>query len=149
MYLKWEETNGTTWDTLISPRINLVGCSAVVFRQSCTTNLIHGSNKTIEIRGSTNDGASWTYLIGTDITTKAELPWASNQRNVRIAWIYKGPVQVNRFWCIDDVGIWAKPSRDKDISVPEIRCPKGRGGITTIITPRKNNKTIGFCLESW
>ena len=142
--LTWDETRGTTWDTLISPRINLVGCSAVVFIQSCTTNLIHGSGKTIEIRGSTNDGASWTYLIGTDTTTKAELPWASNQRDVRIAWIYKGPVQANRYWCVDDIEILAKPTRDHDICVSEVRNPKGRGGVTTIITQGKTIKPSAF-----
>jgi hypothetical protein len=135
MCLKWEETNGTTWDTLISPRINLAGCSAVVFRQSCTTNPILESNKTIEIRGSTNDGASWTYLIGTDTTTKAELPWATNQRNVRIAWIYKGPVQVNRFWCIDDIQLLVKPGRNKDVCVSEILSPKGVISPGKIIVP--------------
>ncbi len=124
--------------------MNLAGCSSVVFIQSCTTNLIHGSNKTIEIRGSTNDGATWSYLIGTDTTTRVQLPWASNQRNVRIAWIYKGPVQSGRFWCIDDVGIWAKPTREHDICVSEVRCPKGRGGVTTIITQGKTIKPAAF-----
>ncbi|MEO0115818.1 MAG: hypothetical protein ABIK93_10170 [candidate division WOR-3 bacterium] len=37
--LSWDETNGTTWDTLISPRINLAGCSSIVFRQSSYSNL--------------------------------------------------------------------------------------------------------------
>ncbi|MEO0080538.1 MAG: hypothetical protein ABIK44_07690, partial [candidate division WOR-3 bacterium] len=88
--LNWTENRGTTWDTLISPRANMAGCTSVVFIQSCTTNLLHGSNKTIEIRGSTDDGATWPYLIGTDTTKKADIDWAAGQRNVRIAWIYKG-----------------------------------------------------------
>jgi hypothetical protein len=89
--LSWDENRGTTWDTLISPRMNLAGCSSVVFRQSSYSNLLRGSNKVIKIMGSTNDGASWSDSIGTDTTTEASLPWASNQRNVRIAWIYFRP----------------------------------------------------------
>jgi len=123
--LSWTEASGTTWDTLISPKLNLAACSSVVFRQRTYSNLLHGGNKTIEVRGSTNDGATWPYLIGTDTTTEASLPWATNQRNVRIAWIYKGPVQAGRYWCIDDVEIWAKPSRERDVSVSEVRWPKG------------------------
>ncbi len=123
--LSWSETRGNTWDTLISPRINLAGCSAAVFRQRCISTLQHGSNKTIEIRGSTNDGATWPYLIGTDTTTQASLPWATNQRNVRIAWIYKGPAQAGRYWCVDDIEVWAKPSRQRDVSVSEVKFPKG------------------------
>jgi len=63
--LNWDETRGTTWDTLISPRANMAGCTSVVFIQSCTTNLQHGANKIIEIRGSTDDGVTWPYHIGT------------------------------------------------------------------------------------
>lgn len=119
--LSWQENNGTTWDTLISPRIDLAACSSVVFKQMTYSNLLHGGNKTIEIRGSTDDGATWPYLIGTDTTTEAALSWATNQRNVRIAWIYKGPVQTNRFWCIDEIWIMAKPARRHDICVSEAR----------------------------
>ena len=63
--LNWDETRGTTWDTLISPRANMAGCTSVVFIQSCTTNLQHGGNKIIEIRGSTDDGRTWQYHIET------------------------------------------------------------------------------------
>jgi len=63
--LSWTEASGTTWDTLISPKLNLAACSSVVFRQRTYSNLLHGGNKTIEVRGSTNDGATWPYHIGT------------------------------------------------------------------------------------
>ena len=144
MCLNWQETRGQTWDTLISPRMNLVGRSSAMLIQACTSNLIHGSNKTIKIKGSTDDGATWTYDIGTDTTQRANIFWADDKRNVRLAWIYVGQVQGGRFWCIDDVGIWAKPSHNKDICVSDIRCPKGRGGITTIITQGKTIKPKAF-----
>jgi len=78
--LSWSETNGTTWDTLISPRMNLASCSAAVFRQRSISILQHGSNKTIQIRGSTDDGATWSYLLGSDSLTEASFSWATNQR---------------------------------------------------------------------
>jgi hypothetical protein len=136
--LSWQETRGTTWDTLISPRMNLAGCSSVVFRQASYSNLLRGSNKVIKIMGSTNDGATWTDSIGTDTTTEVSLPWATNQRNVRIAWIYKGPVQEGRYWCIDDMEIWAKPSLSHDVSVSGIVRPCG------IMTPGKTVVPTAF-----
>jgi Tol biopolymer transport system component len=136
--LSWQETRGTTWDTLISPRMNLVGCSSVVFRQRCYSNLLRGGNKVIKIMGSTNDGATWTDSIGTDTTTQASLPWATNQRNVRIAWIYKGSVQSGKYWCIDDIEIWAKPSLSHDVSVSGIVRPCG------IMTPGKTVVPAAF-----
>jgi hypothetical protein len=121
--LNWAETRGTTWDTLILPRVNLVGCSSVVLVLSCTSNLQHGPNRTVAVRGSTDDGATWPHLIGSDSLTETLLPWATNQRKVRIAWIYKGPVQPGRFWCIDDIEILAKPTRSRDICVSGISEP--------------------------
>ncbi|MBM3313154.1 T9SS type A sorting domain-containing protein [candidate division WOR-3 bacterium] len=123
--LSWSENRGTTWDTLITPRLTFAGCSAVVMRQETYSSLLHGSNRTIEVRGSTNDGATWPHLIGSDSLTEASLPWATNQRNVRIAWIYKGPVQSGRYWCVDEIKFFAKPSRAHDMSVSEITSPRG------------------------
>ncbi|MEO0094162.1 MAG: DUF5050 domain-containing protein [candidate division WOR-3 bacterium] len=146
--LSWDETNGTTWDTLISPRINLAGCSSVVFRQSSYSNLQRGGNKIIEIRGSIDNGANWSYYIGTDTLTEASLPWATNQRNVRIAWIYKGSGQYGRYWCIDDVQLLVKPGRSKDASVSEILSPKGIIAQGKIITPYVVVQNFGPEFES-
>jgi len=126
--LSWSEARGTTIDSLISPRMNLAGCSLVVFRQKAISTLQRG---VIEIRGSTDNGATWPYFIGTDTTTEASLPWATNQRNVRIAWNYRGPVQFGRYWCIDDIEIWARPTRRHDVSVSGVVYPSG------ILTPGK------------
>jgi len=123
--LNWDVTSGTTWDTMVSPRFNLAGCSSVVFKQWSTSTLQHGSNKVIQIRGSTNDGATWPYLLSSDSLTEASLTWATNQRNVRIAWIYKGPVQSGRYWAVDDLEILAKPSLERDLCVSEVKWPKG------------------------
>lgn len=132
--LDWTESAGTTWDTLISPRANMVGCTSVVFIQSCTTSLSRGTN-TIEIRGSTDDGATWPYLIGTDTTRKADIDWAAGQGDFRVAWIYKGRIQEGKFWCIDDVGLWTKPPRAHDVSVSEVKCPKGMISPGKTLTP--------------
>ena len=133
--LNWSEDHGQTWDSLISPRTNCVGCTSVVLVQSCTTNLSRTGN-VIQIRGSTDNGATWPYLVGTDTTKRAVLTsWASNKRDVRIAWVYNGNVQKGKFWCVDDIGIWSKPPRLHDISVSGIKNPSGTVSQGTPVIP--------------
>lgn len=118
--LSWLENSGTTWDTLISPRMNFLSCSSVVFKQTSYSNIDGGS-----IWGSTDDGYTWSQYIGGPSTTEASLPWATNQPSVRIAWCYQGTPSSSKYWCIDDIWLWAKPSRRRDVSVSEIKYPKG------------------------
>lgn len=120
--LSWTETRGTTWDTLISPRMNFAACSSVVLRLRSNSSLSGGS---ISVRGSVDDGQTWPYEVGDDHLSEASLPWATGQRNVRLAWCYRGPVQVGRYWCIDDMEVWARSSRDHDISVSALVKPCG------------------------
>jgi len=133
--LKWQETRGTTWDSLISSRMNLAGCSSVVVQHEVLSTLQHGGNRTIEIRGSTDDGVTWPYYVGDDSTTFASLQWAANQRNVRLAYIYCGDVQASRYWCVDNVMIWAKPERQHDVSLSEVKQPRGIVSQGTAIRP--------------
>jgi hypothetical protein len=133
--LSWAETNGTTWDTLILPRVNLVGCSAAVLRQERYSNLLHGPNRTIEVRGSTNGGITWPYLLGDDSIEEVAIDWANGQRNVRLAWIYHGPIQAGRFWCIDDIEILAKPTRSRDTCVSEVSGANGCHNIQPVVSP--------------
>jgi len=123
--LHWSETKGTTWDTLITPRMTFAGCSAVVMRLETYSSLAHGGGKTIEVRLSTDGGATWPRLLGDDLLTEVRLPWAANQRNVKVAWIYHGPVQAGAYWCVDEIKFFTKPSRTHDVSVSEIRWPRG------------------------
>jgi hypothetical protein len=74
--LNWKENRGWTWDTLISHRMNLAACSSIVLRQKTYSLLPSGAS--IQIRGSTNGGASWTYVVGDHRTTEASLPWRSS-----------------------------------------------------------------------
>ena len=123
--LSWSESNGHTWDTLISSRMNMAGCSTVTVQLTSNATIAGGGGRTVEIRGSTDDGATWPYPVGDQATTSVDLPWATNQRNVRLAWIYVGTIQENHYWCIDDVIIWAKPAREHDASQSEIKQPRG------------------------
>jgi hypothetical protein len=129
--LSWAESRGTTTDSLLLPRINLAGCSSAVAVWACTTKLNTGGTRHAWILGSTDDGATWSETLAEDAVaetlTYAELPWATNQRKVRLAWVYDGPVQKDSFWCIDHVRILAKPTRDRDVSVSEIREPFSHG----------------------
>ena len=123
--LSWQENSGHTWDSLVSPRYNLNGCSAVVLDQASYSNLQHGAGKVVEVRGSTDNGVTWPYLLGDDALQEAALPWADSQPNVRIAWVYMGPIQVGGYWCVDDMDIWARPTRERDASVSGIADPCG------------------------
>ena len=125
--LGWEEARGLTWDTMKSPRFNLAGCTDVQLRQWSWSTLQTGTN-TIEIRGSTDDGATWPHLIaaGSDPAQAIVLPWAANRESVRVAWIYVGHVQKGRYWCVDDIEIQARPSLFYDLSVTEVRWPRGK-----------------------
>lgn len=125
--LSWPESTGTVLDSMISPRMNFVGDSAIEFRQSTYSTLQHVSGTTIAVKGSTDNGATWPYVLGDDALTDTVLPWASDQRNVRIAWIFKGPPQTQppRAWCVDDIEIWAKPTRNRDVSVSGVARPFG------------------------
>jgi hypothetical protein len=119
--LNWKENRGETWDTLISHRMNLAACSSIVLRQKTNSLLpTHGT-----ILGSTNNGVDWTQTVGDEHTTEVSLPWATNQRDVRLAWCYHGPVAAGKYWCIDDVELLAKPTRSKDLCVTEIKTPRG------------------------
>jgi hypothetical protein len=133
--LSWPESSGTVWDSMISPRMNFVGDSAVQFRQRTYSTLQHLSGTTIAVKGSTDNGTTWPYVLGDDELTEADLPWASNQRNVRIVWTFKGPPQTSAFWCVDDVEIWAKPTRNRDVSVSGVARPYGIIGQGQTVVP--------------
>ena len=123
--LSWPESSGTVWDSMISPRMNFAGDSAIEFRQTTYSTLQHVSGTTIAVKGSTDNGATWPFTLGSVALTDTTLPWANDQRNVRIAWIFKGPPQTSGFWCLDDVEIWAKPTRNRDVSVSGVVRPYG------------------------
>jgi hypothetical protein len=151
--LNWAENNGTTVDSLVLPRINLAGCSSAVAVWACTTSLKTGGTTHAWILGSTDDGATWSETLAEDAVaetlTYAELPWATNQRKVRLAWVYEGPVQEDSFWCIDHVRILAKPTRDKDVSVSEIREPFSHGADSIpLLIPGKTLRPVAFVWNS-
>jgi hypothetical protein len=118
--LNWEETRGWTWDTLFSTRMNFAACSSIVLRQKVHSLLPSAGH----ILGSTDNGAHWTQTVGDQHTTEVSLPWATNQRDVRLAWCYHGVVS-SGYWCIDDVELLARPTRSKDLCVTEIQAPCG------------------------
>ncbi len=134
--LSWQENSGFTTDSLISPRINLAGCNSCVLQQSCFSTL----DSTVGVRKlliSTNNGPWVTICDGPpSILPSTSIPWANNQRDVRIAWFYEGPVQPGRAWCVDDFEIWATPIRNHDVAVNGIAYPCGAITQGTPIIPR-------------
>jgi hypothetical protein len=150
--LNWAESSGSTVDSLVLPRINLAGCSSAVAVWACTTNLVMGGSRKTWVLGSTDDGATWSETLAqdnTDTLTDADMPWATNQRRVRLAWVYEGPIQDTGFWCIDHVRILAKPTRNKDVSVSEIKEPGSHGADSIpLLVPGKTIRPLAIVWNS-
>jgi len=124
--LSWSEPGRTTKDSLILPRINLAACSSAVAVWACTTNLYSWGTRVAQVLGSTDDGVTWDTL-GDNTLDSVDMPWATNQRKVRLAFVYTGAIMKDTFWCIDHFRVIARPTRDTDISVSQIKVPGGHG----------------------
>jgi hypothetical protein len=135
--LSWEEQSGHTWDSLISPRVNLAGCSGCTLVQSTYSTLDPGEGTRMMLI-STDDGANWQELCTGSgvIDSRIGIPMADDKRDVRIAWFYDGSVQADRAWCVDDIEIWATPIRTRDVAVNGIASPCGAITQGAPIVPR-------------
>jgi hypothetical protein len=131
--LSWSEPGRTTKDSLILPRINLAACSSAIAVWACTTNLYSWGTRVAQVLGSTDDGATWDTL-GDNTLDSVDMPWATNQRKVRLAFVYTGPIMNDTFWCIDHFRVIARPTRDTDISISQIKVPGGHGKDTLPLT---------------
>ena len=117
-------------DSLISPTINLTGYGNVVL--NCTTYYDHYSGAyTAQIRGSTDGGATYPYLIyDFQQTTQivglhVPLAWAANQANVKILFLGSGNTFNMNWWCVDEFSITADSLVAADIGVSRIIQPSG------------------------
>jgi len=129
--LSWEHNARKTWDTMVSPRIDLRGCTDAKLHQMSLSTLTKGTRRVL---GSTDDGETWPYVIGNDQLQTADLPWADNKQKVRLAWAYSGPVKLGEYWALDEIWVMARPSRNHDIWVTEAR-PRGIVGHGTRLQP--------------
>ncbi len=119
--LAWDRRAMMTWDTLVSPRVDLRGRTGARLTYRNMSTLVSGVK---HVLGSTDDGATWPYTVGNDLTDEAELPWADDQQRVRLAWVYSGPVQLDKYWVLDNICVSAGPSKLHDVCIPEVR-PRG------------------------
>jgi len=135
--LSWQESTAWTWDSMISPRINLAGCHSCSLFQSTYFTLDSRGTKQVLVSG--DDGTSWDVVLsGAEVTrdTIDISPYADGSRDVRIAWVYDGSVQAQKAWCVDDVVIRGAPARSRDVAVNGIAYPCGAITGGTPITPR-------------
>lgn len=60
--LHWSEASGTTWDTLITPRLTFAGCSDVVMRLESYSTLNTGVGNSCALLACTTDARDWFTL---------------------------------------------------------------------------------------
>jgi len=149
--LSWQEVSARTWDSMISPRINLADCDSCRLLQSTYCTLVPQTGTTMQVLVSGDDGESWDVVLsGAEVTrdTIDISPYADGSRNVRIAWVYYGPVQKDSAWCVDDVEIRGSPARSCDVAVNGIAYPCGAITYGTSIVPRAYVVNHGIQSES-
>ncbi len=150
--LSWQESTETTWDSMISPRINLADCHSCSLLQSTYFTLDWRGTKQVLV--SADDGASWVpvwdyaWSGGQPPDTIDISQYADSSRNVRIAWVYDGLVQKRKAWCVDDVEIRGSPARSCDVAVNGIAYPCGAITYGTPIVPRAYVVNHGIQSES-
>ena len=150
--LSWQESTASTWDSMISPRINLAGCHSCSLFQSTYYTLDGRGTKQVLV--SANDGLTWTVVWdgawngGQPPDTINISQYADGSRDVRIAWVYYGPVQKDSAWCVDDVEIRGAPARSCDVAVNGIAYPCGAITYGTPIVPRAYVVNHGVQSES-
>ncbi|GEM_PF-1963321 len=152
--LSWQEVSARTWDSMISPRINLAGCDSCRLHQSTYFTLVPQTGTTMQMLVSGDDGANW--VPAWDYARDGGQPpdsinisqYADSSRDVRIAWVYAGPVQKDKAWCVDDVEIRGSPARSCDVAVNGIAYPCGAITYGTSIIPRAYVVNHGIQSES-
>ncbi len=85
-----------------------------------------------------------------DTTTEVELPQSYwNNRNVRLAYAYKGDIDsCQSYWCVDFIRLLAKPTRDKDVCVSEIHEPFSMAGKVPSLGPGQTITPTAFVWNS-
>lgn len=114
----------TIIDSLVSPVINSWRYRNIVLR--CTSYIRHlANNISAKIIGSTDGGATYPYLIAEfnghyhdSILPPIVLniPWADEQSNLRIAFVFIGRILDIDFWCLDDISLTGQYVFDTDIA---------------------------------
>ncbi len=144
-----------SYDSLISPRFNFTGQADVIL--SCSTYWNpYDTGYLAEIKGSTDDGATYPYTIRTyprfgarqNIYETFSLPWAADQANVRIAWIGNGNTYDFDAWFVDDVLITSGPLI-RDVGVTRILAPSGIIDSGVTIVPQVKVKNYGNVSSSF
>ena len=150
--LDWDFSGGTVIESLISPIIDFTPCTTIVLR--CSTYFRIKSNRTdyiAQLRGSIDGGATYPYLIrnyvgsnfGPGVESFDISSWAKGKSNVRFAWVYIGKVDRIDFWAVDNVTVFGLPAYEHDLSVKEIRVPKGVVPYNTSIKPKVTIHNFG------
>ena len=156
----WEENNTpyavidssppheTGQDSLISPLFDCVGYTEVTLR--CST-FFKGSIGAYEssLFGSINNGPfdipvfDYSGSQMNELQT-LDLPWAANQPEVRLAWVFVGPTGMIDYWAIDNVTVLGTSGGiSNDVGVEIIFAPRGPSNYNTVITPAASVHNFG------
>ncbi len=128
-------------DMLISPVLDLRGCSNIVLR--CSLGIIPGSGYAEpKILASTDSGRTFPIeiasLVGQTLEPQLltyELTWAENQSNVRIAFSLPTDETGITHWMVDNVTITAR-RQATDVGIRRILAPADTVDSATVLTPR-------------
>jgi hypothetical protein len=139
-------------DSLVSPPINCSGFKNVTL--ICSTYFLRFSiqSYTAQIRYSIDGGLTFPdsltlrdYYLGSSnvpVRESLRLKYATNQADVRIAWVFDGDLGRIQFWYLDDVRVHGDPILHWDIACARIASPAAMVP-PGLLTPRARFRNKG------
>jgi len=139
-------------DSLISPRIDCSGFKNITL--TCSTYFLRFSSQsyTAQIRYSIDGGLTFPdsqtlrdYYLGSSnipVRESLRLKYATDQADVRLAWIFDGDLGRIQFWYLDDVRVHGDPILHWDIACARIVSPAAMVP-PGLLTPRARFRNKG------
>jgi hypothetical protein len=118
-------------DSLISPIIDCTRFREIVLR--CSIYFRHQTgNYQAKILGSVDGGISYPYLVkdlygqyyAQPQLETINLSWANESSQVRLAFVFEGPIYNLQFWCLDNISLVGEYIYDYDLAPVEIISPR-------------------------
>jgi hypothetical protein len=118
-------------DSLISPAINCAGYRNITLVCSTLFYYLSGQPYTAQLVYSTDNGATWPYVLHDYRLDHANVPIreslrlynANGRSQVRLAWVYSGDISLISWWSLDDVMVFGDSSPAYDAACASIVWP--------------------------
>jgi hypothetical protein len=118
-------------DSLISPVINCAGFRNITLTCSTLFYYLSGQPYTAQLVYSTDNGATWPYVLhdyrvdhaSVPILESLRLDNAAGKPQVRLAWVYNGDISLISWWSLDDVIVTGDSSPAYDAACDSIVWP--------------------------